>query len=38
MKLTVFSSDGKTSSEKEFAGPPTFEGDKGLQAVNVTRK
>jgi large subunit ribosomal protein L4 len=33
MKLTVFSSDGKTSSEKDFAGLPTFEGDKGLQAV-----
>ena len=33
MKLTVFSSDGKTSSEKEFANIPTFEGDKGLQAV-----
>ncbi|GAB1489899.1 50S ribosomal protein L4 [Opitutaceae bacterium] len=33
MKLTVFSSDGKTSSEKEFAGLPTFEGDRGLQAV-----
>jgi large subunit ribosomal protein L4 len=33
MKLTVFSSDGTTSSEKEFAGLPTFEGDKGLQAV-----
>lgn len=33
MKLTVFSSDGKTSSEKDFAGIPTFEGDKGLQAV-----
>jgi large subunit ribosomal protein L4 len=33
MKLTVFSSDGKSSSEKEFAGLPTFEGDKGLQAV-----
>ena len=33
MKLTVFRSDGKTSSEKEFAGLPTFEGDKGLQAV-----
>jgi large subunit ribosomal protein L4 len=32
MKLTVFSSDGKTSSEKDF-GLPTFEGDKGLQAV-----
>jgi large subunit ribosomal protein L4 len=33
MKLTVFSSDGKTSSEKDFANIPTFEGDKGLQAV-----
>ena len=33
MKLTVFSSDGKTSSEKDFADLPTFEGDKGLQAV-----
>ncbi|MSU22477.1 MAG: 50S ribosomal protein L4 [Opitutus sp.] len=33
MKLTVYSSDGTTSSEKEFAGLPTFEGDKGLQAV-----
>lgn len=33
MKLTVFSSDGTTSSEKDFAGIPTFEGDKGLQAV-----
>jgi len=33
MKLTVFSPDGKTSSEKDFAGLPTFEGDKGLQAV-----
>lgn len=33
MKLTVFSTDGKTSSEKEFADLPTFEGDKGLQAV-----
>jgi len=33
MKLTIFSSDGKTSSEKDFAGLPTFEGDKGLQAV-----
>src|SRR6201993_254896 len=32
MKLTVFSSDGKTSSEKDF-GLPTFEGDKGVQAV-----
>jgi large subunit ribosomal protein L4 len=33
MKLTVFSSDAKTSSEKDFANIPTFEGDKGLQAV-----
>ena len=33
MKLTVFNSDGTTSSEKDFAGLPTFEGDKGLQAV-----
>ena len=33
MKLTVFSSDGTTSSEQEFAGLPIFEGDKGLQAV-----
>ena len=33
MKLTVFSSDGTTSSEQEFAGLPLFEGDKGLQAV-----
>ena len=33
MKLTVFSPDGTTSSEKDFAGLPTFEGDKGLQAV-----
>ena len=33
MKLTVFSPDGKTSSERDFAGLPSFEGDKGLQAV-----
>lgn len=33
MKLTVFSPDGKTSSEKEFSEIPTFEGNKGLQAV-----
>jgi large subunit ribosomal protein L4 len=33
MKLTVFSADGTKSSEKEFANLPTFEGDKGLQAV-----
>ncbi len=32
MKLTVFSSDGKTSREQDFA-LPTFEGDKGQQAV-----
>lgn len=33
MKLTVFSSDATQSSEKDFDGLPTFEGDKGLQAV-----
>ena len=33
MKFTVFSPDGKSSSEKDFDGLPTFEGDKGLQAV-----
>jgi len=33
MKLTVFSSDGKTSSEQEFAGLPVFEGNKGRQAL-----
>ena len=32
MKLTVFTSDASKSSEKEF-NLPTFEGDKGLQAV-----
>lgn len=32
MKLKVFSPDGTKSTEKEF-GLPTFEGDKGLQAV-----
>jgi large subunit ribosomal protein L4 len=32
MKLKVFSLDGTTSTEKDF-GLPTFEGDKGLQAV-----
>jgi large subunit ribosomal protein L4 len=32
MKLTVFSPDGTKSTEKDF-GLPTFEGDKGLQAV-----
>ncbi len=33
MKLTVFSPDGTTSSEQEFAGLPVFEGDKGRQAL-----
>jgi large subunit ribosomal protein L4 len=33
MKLTVFSADGTTSREQDFAGLPTFEGDRGLQAV-----
>lgn len=33
MKFTVFSPDGTKSSEKDFDGLPTFEGDKGLQAV-----
>ncbi len=33
MKLKVFSPDGTSSREQEFAGLPTFEGDKGLQAV-----
>src|SRR6184192_2131804 len=33
MKLTVFSPDGTSSREQEFAGLPVFEGDKGLQAV-----
>jgi large subunit ribosomal protein L4 len=33
MKLTVFSPDGTKSREQDFAGLPTFEGDKGLQAV-----
>jgi len=32
MKLTVFSSDASQSSQQEFA-LPTFEGNKGLQAV-----
>jgi large subunit ribosomal protein L4 len=32
MKLTVFTSDAAKSSEKEFK-LPTFEGDRGLQAV-----
>jgi len=33
MKLKVFTPDATTSREEEFAGFPTFEGDKGLQAV-----
>src|ERR1017187_2357472 len=33
MKLTVFNSDGTSSSEKDFAGLHVFEGDKGRQAV-----
>jgi large subunit ribosomal protein L4 len=33
MKLLVFSSDGMTSREEEFAGIPSFEGDKGTQAL-----
>lgn len=33
MKLVVFSPDGTTRTEREFAHVPTFEGDKGLQAV-----
>jgi large subunit ribosomal protein L4 len=32
MKLTVFSSDGKTTREQDYP-LPTFEGDKGQQAV-----
>jgi large subunit ribosomal protein L4 len=32
MKLTVYSSDGTTSTEKDF-DVPVFEGDKGQQAV-----
>jgi large subunit ribosomal protein L4 len=33
MKLKIFSSDGANSREEEFQGLPSFEGDKGLQAV-----
>lgn len=33
MKLKVFTPDGMSSREEDFAGLPTFEGDKGLQAV-----
>lgn len=33
MKLKVYSADGKTSREQDFAGLPQFEGDKGVQAL-----
>lgn len=33
MKLKVFTADATSSREEDFAGLPTFEGDKGLQAV-----
>jgi large subunit ribosomal protein L4 len=33
MKLTIFSPDGTTSREEDFAGLPVFEGDKGRQAL-----
>ena len=33
MKLKIFSADGTSSKEQDFDGLPTFEGDKGLQAV-----
>jgi len=33
MKLKIFSTDGSTSRDEEFAGLPAFEGDKGLQAL-----
>ncbi|HEY1765878.1 MAG TPA: 50S ribosomal protein L4 [Opitutaceae bacterium] len=33
MKFTVFSPDGTSSREQDFDGLPSFEGDKGLQAV-----
>lgn len=33
MKLKVFNADGSPASDKDFDGLPTFEGDKGLQAV-----
>lgn len=37
MKLTVFSADGESSKEKDFAGLPSFEDDlKGLLAVRQT--
>ncbi len=33
MILKVYTSDGTTAREQDFAGLPTFEGDKGLQAL-----
>ena len=33
MKLKVFSPDGASSREQDFDGLPSFEGDRGLQAV-----
>lgn len=33
MKLKVYSADGKTSREQDFADLPLFEGDRGLQAL-----
>jgi large subunit ribosomal protein L4 len=33
MKLKIFSADGTQSREQDFTELPTFEGDKGLQAV-----
>ncbi len=33
MKLKVFTPDAASSVEKDFDGIPTFEGDRGLQAV-----
>jgi large subunit ribosomal protein L4 len=33
MKFTVFSPDGTSSHEQDFDGLPTFDGDKGLQAL-----
>ncbi|MDR1789418.1 MAG: 50S ribosomal protein L4 [Opitutaceae bacterium] len=33
MKLTVFTTDGSGSSERDFDGFPVFEGDKGVQAL-----
>lgn len=33
MKLKVYSADGKTSREQDFADIPQFEGDRGVQAL-----